>query len=215
MESSTCDGRIPALRRQRARQHHVAVEQRAHRIHQRILLIVALHQHGIKRGDRARAKLAGALHQPRQPREDRGRVALRRGRLAGRQSDLARGHGKARQRIEHQQHVLALRGKELRNGGRGQRRPHAQQRRLIGGRNHHHRARPALFAQRVFKKLAHLAAALAHQAHHRHIGFGVARHHADQRALAHARPAEDAHALPAAHGQQRIEHANARCPAAS
>ena len=51
------DGRIPALGGQRARKHDMPVEQRAHRIHQRILLIVALHQHGIKRRDRAGAKL--------------------------------------------------------------------------------------------------------------------------------------------------------------
>ncbi len=85
------------------------VEQRAHRVHQRILLVVALHQHRIKRRNRARAELPGALHQPRQPGKDRGRVALGRRRLPGRQTDLARRHGEARQRIEHQQHVLALR----------------------------------------------------------------------------------------------------------
>ncbi len=155
-------------------------------------------------------KLPGALHQPRQPRKDRGRVALGRRRLSGGQADLARRHGKARQRIEHQQHVLALRGKDTRPPW-SRPAPPACAAAATGRRSKPPPpSAPALPrpANRV-KKLAHLAPALAHQAHHRHIGLGVARHHADQRALAHARSAEDAHALAAAHGQQRVDGANA------
>ena len=70
------------------------------------------------------------------------------------------------------------------------------------------RARPSAPSESR-KKLAHLATALTHQSHHRHLGLGVARHHADQRALAHTRAAKDAHALAAPHGQQRIDRANA------
>jgi hypothetical protein len=62
---------------------------------------------------------------------------------------------------------------------------------------------------RVLKKLDHLAAALTHQPDYRYIGFGVSRHHADQGALAHARPAEYSHPLPSAYGQQGIENSNA------
>ena len=55
--------RIPSLCRQGARQHHMPIQQRAHRVHQRVLLVVALHQHRIEGGNRSRAKLPGALDQ--------------------------------------------------------------------------------------------------------------------------------------------------------
>ena len=55
-----------AAHRQTPVQHDVAIEQCAHRIHQRILLIVAFHQHGIESGDAALREMPGPLDQPRQ-----------------------------------------------------------------------------------------------------------------------------------------------------
>ncbi len=54
----------------------------------------------------------------------------------------------------------------------------------------------------------HLAATFADQTDHDDIGIGVARHHAEQHALAHAAAGEQAHALPAADRQQRIDGAH-------
>ena len=154
-------------------------------------------------------EMAGALEQLRQQREHRRRVALGGGRLAGGQSDFALGHGEARERIDHQQHVLALRGEIFRDGGGGQGRADARKRRLVGGGHHHHRARQAFLAECVFQKLAHFAAALAHQGQHGEIGGGAAGHHAHQRAFAHAAAAENAHALPAPAGEHSVDGADA------
>jgi hypothetical protein len=60
----------------------------------------------------------------------------------------------------------------------------------------------------LFEEFAHFAPALAHQPHHNHLGVAVARHHADQRAFAHARSAEDAHPLAAPHAQHAVDGAN-------
>ena len=52
---------------------------------------------------------AGALEQPRQRGEHRGRIALGGRRLADRQADLAPRHRDARDRVHHQQHVACPR----------------------------------------------------------------------------------------------------------
>ena len=69
-----------------------------------------------------------------------GGIAARRGRLAGGQADLALGHGEARERIHHQQHVAALVAKVLGDRRGGQRRLDAHQRRLVAGGHDHHAA---------------------------------------------------------------------------
>ena len=84
----------------------MTIEQSSHRIHQRILLVVPFHQHGVEPRDAAGAKIPGALDQPRQERKHRRRVALRRRRFPGGQADLALSHRKPRERIDHQQHML-------------------------------------------------------------------------------------------------------------
>ncbi len=70
-------------------------------------------------------------------------------------------------------------------------------------------ASQALGAEVVLEEAAHLAAALADQRDHDDVGRGAARHHAEQRALADAAAAEDADALAAAAGQQRVDGAHA------
>ena len=61
----------------------------------------------------------------------------------------------------------------------------------------------------MLDEFLHLAAALADQADHDHVGAGVARHHAEQHALADAGAGEQAHALAAPDGQQRVDRAHA------
>ncbi len=51
--SSVAIGGIVSARREAAIEHDVPIEQRSCRIHQRILLIVAFHQHGIETRDAA------------------------------------------------------------------------------------------------------------------------------------------------------------------
>ncbi len=96
--------------RQRARQHDMAVQNRARRIGDRILLIVALGQHCVERRNRSttRRSIAGALDQRRQLREYRGRIALGGRWLADGERDFALRHRIAGQRVHQEQHVLAL-----------------------------------------------------------------------------------------------------------
>ena len=61
------------------------------------------------------------------------------------------------------------------------------------------RTSPPFHAERVIQKLDDLAASLADKANDRYIGFSVARHHADQRALPYPGAAKNSHALSPAH----------------
>src|SRR5208283_153987 len=81
--------------------------------------------------------------------------------------------------------------------------------RLIGGGYHHAGALAAFLAQCILQKIAHLAAAFPHQAQHRQIGASVARHHANQRALAPTTASENAHALPPPASEESINRPNA------
>ena len=76
-----------------------------------------------------------------------------------------------------------------------------QQRRGVGRRGDDDRAREAFLAEDVLDEFLDLAAALADQADDDHVGAGVARHHAEQHALADAGAGEQADALAAADGQ--------------
>ena len=61
----------------------IAIEQSANGVIERILLIVAFHQEAVKSGDAPRSEMTRALHELRQKRKHRRRVAFRRGRFAG------------------------------------------------------------------------------------------------------------------------------------
>ena len=111
-------------------------------------------------------EVAGALEHLGQQVEDRRRVALLAGRLAGRQADLALRHGQARHRIHHQQHVGALVAEVLGHGQGHEAGAHAQRRGPVRGGHHHHRAFAALRPQLVFEEAAHLAVALADHGDH-------------------------------------------------
>ena len=71
------------------------------------------------------------------------------------------------------------------------------------------RAAQALLAEDVLDEFLDFAAALADQADDDHVGRGVARHHAQQHALADAGAGEQADALAAADGQHRVDRAHA------
>ena len=118
------DRRIVIPRAEVAREHDVAVEDRADRVGDRLVVVVAVDEHGVDRGDAAAAAhVAGAFEQRRQQREHRRRIALGRRRLAGGQTDFALRHREARHRIHHQQDVLAPgRGSTRRSSSRHRRR---------------------------------------------------------------------------------------------
>ena len=203
------DGRIVAARAELPRQPGVAVEQAAHGVADRLVGVVGLDQHGVEGGDAALRAAAGALDQLRQQGEDRGRIAARGGRLAGRQADLALGQREPRQRVHQQQHVLALVAEVLGDGrGRGGRLD-AHQGRLVAGGHHDHALGQPFGPQVALDELVDLAAALADQGDDDHVGGRVAGHHAQQHALAHAGAGEDAHPLPLAAGQQAVDRADA------
>src|ERR1700739_3551723 len=71
------------------------------------------------------------------------------------------------------------------------------------------RTPPAFGSQGIFEKVADLAAAFPNQTEDRDLRFGVARHHTDQSAFAHAAAAENADALPPAAGEKSIHGADA------
>ena len=85
----------------------------------------------------------------------------------------------------------------------------AHQRRIVGGRRHDDRAPHAVGPESVADEFLDLAAALADQADDDDVGIRVARHHAEQHALADADAGEQADALSAADREQRVDGAHA------
>ncbi len=190
----------------------MAVQDAAHGVRNRFIMIVAFHQHGEQAGDGPGTFMqtrTGAFQQPRQFGEDGGGVTLAGGRLAGRQADLALGHGEAGHRIHQQQDIEAIVAQLLghRHGDIG--RLAAHQRRFVAGRGDHDGAGQAALAQIVLDELLHFAATFADQADHDGVGVGVARQHGQQRGFAHARAGEDAHALTGAQGGEGVHGAHA------
>ncbi len=86
----------------------------------------------------------------------------------------------------------------------------AQQRGDVGGRGYHDRARQTLGAEVVLYEFLDFPAAFADEADDDDVGLGIAGHHAQQHALAHAGTGEQAHALAAADGQQAVDGAHTR-----
>ena len=152
---------------------------------------------------------ARALEQPRQRREHRRRISLRRRRLADGETDLAPRHRDARDRVDHQQHFLALIAEILGDRRRDERAARANERRLIAGRDDDHRAREPFGAERVLDEVANLATAFAEQRDDVDVRLRLSRDHAEQRALADARAGEDADALAFAEREESIDRAHA------
>jgi len=199
------DGRVLPARRERALEHHVPVEDATHLVGDRLVQIAPLHEHRVHGGDRAALPLPAALEQARQQGEDARRVAATRGRLPRREPDLPLGARDARDRIEQQEHALALVAKAL--GDRGRHLRGAQP--LDGGgvarRHHDDRSPTPLGAQRTFEELRHLAPALADEADDDDVRRRTARDRAEQGALADPRAREEPHALADAEGEQCVD----------
>ena len=182
----------------------------AHRVGDRLVVVVAVDQHREDARDRAGVGArAGAFEEPRQFGEHGRGIALGGRRLAGREADLALRHRKARDRIHQRQHVLALVAEIFGDSERQVAGLAAHQRRLVRGRDHDDRAREARFAEIVLQEFLHLAAALADQADHRDIGVDVARQHREQHGFADAGARENAHALATAAGEEGVDRAHA------
>ncbi len=202
------DGRIVVGGGQLARQHDVPVENRAGLVGHRLAHVVAFHQHGVERGDRAPLGLPGTLHQAWQRGEHRWRIAAAGGRFTGRQADFALGPGEAGQRVHQQQDAATLIAEILGDAGGDETGLGAFHRRSVGGGDHQHRAAQPLFAEVAFDELADFATAFADQGEYRHIHLGIAHQAGQQGALAAAGGSENAHALAFAAGQQAVDGAH-------
>ena len=205
------NGRVAPAIGDASRQYDVAIEHRTCGVHDRIVRIIALGQHGVEGGNRTFPgdAIAGAFYQLRQAREYRRRVALGCRCLADRQRDLALRLREARQRIHDQQDVAAAVAKVFRYRGRqpGAVQPH--QRRVVGGGRHDDRARQALASENPFDEFLHFPPALTDQPDDDDVGRGVAGHHAQQHALADAAAGKQADTLAAADGQQAVDRPDA------
>src|SRR5579883_186529 len=190
-------------------EHDVTIQKRADGVNERILLVVAFHEHGIEGGDASASEISSAFNQSSQQREDRRRVAFGGGRFAGGEADFALGHGESRERIHDEQDIFALRTKIFGYGGGGQRRANAQQRRLVGGGNDDDRTSEPVFANRIFEKFPDFPAAFADQGKDREIGAGTPSLHADERTFPNAAASEDTDALSAAAGQHAVDGTDA------
>ncbi len=156
-----------------------------------------------------RAEISGALEHLGQQIEDRWRVAFLAGRFAGGETDLALGHGKAGNRIHDQEHVGSLVAEVFGDGQGDEAGADAQRRGALAGGADHDGTFAALGAELVFEEAADLAIAFADHGDHGDVGRIVARHGAEQRALADAAAAENADALALSARQQRVDGADA------
>ena len=116
--------------------------------------------------------------------------------------------GEARDRIDDEQHRLAAVAEILGDGGRRLRRQAPHHRAFVAGGDDRDGAR-AVFRERPFQELAHLAAALADERHHDGVEAAGAGQHGKQRRLADAGAGEDADALAGAERREQIDDADA------
>ena len=185
----------------------IGVERGARDIHDGVVAVVAFGQHGVDRGDGAPTLSAHAspLDQVGQQGKHRRWIAFGGGWFAHGQTNFTLGVGDAGQAVDQHEHVFALVaevfGDHMGQVGGLQ----SQHRRHVGGRGHQHGFGHALFTQRLLDKGLHLAAALADQADHHHVGLGEAGEHAQQHTFADTRTGDQANALPAADGQHAID----------
>ena len=189
----------------------VAVQNTAHGVGDRLVMVAAVHQNGEQGGDGRRRRAVrphgagtGALQQLGQFGEDGGGIALGRRRFARRQTDLALGHRKAGDAVHQAQHLQILVAQELGDGHGHIGRLAAFQGRLVRGGDHDDGAFQPLFAQGLLDELAHLAAPFADQAHDHGVAGRLLGQHGQKHRLAHARPGEDAQALAPAGGGEDV-----------
>ena len=164
-------GECPALASRR-REHDVAVEDRAGRVGDRLVHVVALDQHGVEPGDAAAARRCPARSSSRGQQREHATAGSRGWPAARRRTGRPRA-GPSRTRVR-----LSI----IRTTSRPWSRNHsamrvavnaarsADQRGLVGGGHDDDRAGQALGPEVVLDELAHLAAAFADQREHRHVG---------------------------------------------
>ena len=198
------NGRIVIRGRQGTGKDDMSVQDTANRVRDGLVGIVALHQNRIHAGNGAFFKVAAALQQLGQLRVNRRRIATGHRRFSHRQPDLALGHGEARQRVHHQQHVVALIPEILSDAGSHRGTLFPQHSGLIGGRHHQDGAGHALLPQVLLYKIQNLTATFAHQRNDIDIRLDIFGDHAHQGTLAHAGAGEDADTLTLADGQQTV-----------
>ncbi|MNE13178.1 hypothetical protein D3C80_1060050 [compost metagenome] len=195
----------------------MAVQNTAHGVGDRLVMVAAVHQDGEQGGDRpglgavgADRAGTGALQQLGQFGEDGRRIALGGRRLARGQTDLALGHGEAGDAVHQAQDFQPLIAQVFRDGQGHIGRLAPFQRRLVRGGDDDDGALQALFAQGLLDELADLAAPLADQADDHDVAGGLLGQHGQQHRLAHARTGEDAQALAPAGGGEDVHRADAQ-----
>ncbi|RMS00570.1 hypothetical protein ALP75_200174 [Pseudomonas syringae pv. actinidiae] len=196
--------------RQLGTQHDMPIKDRAGFLGHRVRRRVAFGQYRVQRRDTARRAGTGAFQQTWQCREKRRRISASGRRLAHRQTDLALGTGETGQAVHQQQHIAALVAVVF-----GQSRGHIGCPDPLGsgtvrGGNHRDSACARRGVQLAFQQFAHLTAPLADQPDDDHVSVTVAHYARQQRRLAHAGLAKNAHPLPLGEGQQAIDSPHAQ-----
>src|SRR5271169_504374 len=101
--------------------------------------------------------------------------------------------------------MLALAAKIFRYRSGRQRGANPQQWRLVRSGYDEDGSSQPLFTQRVLEEIANLAAAFSHQRQHGQFRGCAARHHAEERAFAHAAAPENSDALPPSACKEAID----------
>ena len=114
------------------------------------------------------------------------------------------GHGVTGKRVHHQQYVLALILKVLRDSRSRHGTFISHHRGLVGSRNNKHGTRHALFAQIPLNKFKNLSAALSHKSDDVYIRLNFSCDHTQQRGFANARTRENTHSLTSADCKQTV-----------
>src|SRR5579864_6811376 len=125
------DRGIMTPNRQLARQNQVPVQNAANRIADRLVEIVALHEHGEKCGYGTLLEMTRTFEYLRQQRKHGWRVSFLTRRLARRQADFPLRHGQPRYGIENQQDVFALIAEVFGDGERDESRADSKRRRPV------------------------------------------------------------------------------------
>ena len=185
------------------------VEDPAHGVGHRFVMVITFDQYREQAGDRATAG-AGTrpFEQARQFGKQTGRVAARGGRLAGGKANFTQCETEPRDAVHQQQNGFSLVAEVFGDGHGGVCGFTAQQWWLIGRGDHDDRAGDCR-AEVVFDELAHLTAAFSDQGKHHDVAIGLLRQHGEQRGFPHTRPSKKPEPLPGTAGREQVERVNA------
>ena len=189
-------------------QHQVTVDDRADRVPDRVVWVIAFNQHGVEPGDRTGVGGADPFQQPGQHGERRRREPTAAGDLACGQADLPLGDGEPGHAVHQQVDVQPGVTEGLADPGGGVGRVAAHQRRLIRRGHDDNAAGQAFGPKIVLQKLPNLTAPLANQTQHVDIGAGTANQHGKQAGLPNTGAGHDGDPLPSPAGQERVDDPN-------